>query len=306
MILWSVVCIGIGAIGGFAVFFIIYQKECSALVQSSREGALDFARSEVRREVDECHFHTQALKSQMKSATQRSEETLESIKTQYAENLATLEEEFRQQAAESSRRIAQLEQERDAHDTHTEMAQHFQALQNTLQQRYLEETKLRYGDENILVELSLDLGNADEVYSVVVSLERLDVLPMTTALFLFLVEAGLYVDAQLMARADVLRGMVVATDATRWQAQGIHPHTPLLWAPEASAQQASCPEHGFGIDWEIAQGGDFFITLSADASQNRPCLGRVVSGTEYLTSQSRGTLVSAMIRSVPDTSREEL
>ena len=93
MILWSVVCIGVGAIGGFATFFVLYQKECSALVQSSREGALDHARSEMRRELDECQFHTQALKSQLKSATQRFEETQESLKAQCAQNVAKVEEE---------------------------------------------------------------------------------------------------------------------------------------------------------------------------------------------------------------------
>eukprot|EP00977_Amphora_coffeiformis_P018437 scaffold6485_cov172-Amphora_coffeaeformis.AAC.2 len=308
MILWSVVCIGVGAIGGFAVFFMVYQKECSVLVQSSREGALEYARSEMRRDLDECQFHTQAMKSQMKSAKQRSEETLESIKAQHAQNVAALQEELRQQAAESSRRIAELEQERDARDDNAELTQQFQALQSTLQQRYLEETKLRYGGKNILVELSLDLGNDEALHRVVVSLERLDVLPMTTALFLFLVEADLYAGAQLTTSADdVLHGLVVATDRTRWQAQGIDPHTPLLWALEASAQQAPCPEYGFGIDWEMAQGGDFFITLGTATSKNRPCLGRVVTGTEYLTSHTKGTMTVAKVRPASlDTYMEEL
>jgi len=309
MILWSVVCVGVGTIGGFATFFMLYQKECNALVQSSREGALDHARSEMRRELDECQFHTQALKSQLKSATQRFEETQESLEAQYAQNVAKLEEELRHQTAESRLRIVELEQQQEQdRSNHAKLAQKFHALQATLQKRYLEETKLRYGDQNIIVELSLDMGNGeDEVHNIVVSLDRIDVLPMTTALFLFLVEANLYTGAQIIANADVLHGMVATTDTAHWQEQGINPHTPLLWASEASQQQAPCPKYGFGIDWEMARGGDFFITLDNAASENsRTCLGRVVSGSQYLTSQTNGKLSSTKILPISDASKEEL
>jgi hypothetical protein len=199
----------------------------------------------------------------------------------------------------------------EAHAQHAALAQDWSVWQASWQARARAQTVLRYGAGPLQVEITLDLGDAGGLQSLVLQLDRLDALPLTTATFVYLVASGLYTGTPLQPSGNVhvLRGgqlthaaaRVRANLTQRWAAHGLEPAGGHLWAAEeASTIAAPCPRYGIGVDWEHTGAGDFFILLelpsaASASSSSRPCLGRVVHGMEWLPAVTTATIAATRI-----------
>ena len=347
--------LGLGALAGFATFAFLYEKECSALINNTQSGAVEQARAAVQRQLDECKFQTQAYQVQLDQATKLVEDETARLNAQHGTQLTNIQYQFQEQLIKYQQRIRELEQSLVDYENETNSRnidnkskekslaqeitrlenalaefqnvaadktttdQRLYTLQKALQQRFLAQTRLKYGNDNTLlrVDLTLDFGTGD-LQTIVVEIDRLEEMPMTTATFLYLLEAGLYTGTRLQRSrtlhgdddARILLGGQVTEDSdrrtARWQAHGYARDSPLLWINEATAQQAPCPRYGFGLDWFARGAGDFFISLPDLSTNhqhqphNRPCLGRVVTGRNWLTTETHGTLAHARIRAVDE------
>jgi cyclophilin family peptidyl-prolyl cis-trans isomerase len=212
--------------------------------------------------------------------------------------------------------VAHAQQAADeAQAQHAALAQEWSVWQASWQARARAQTVLRYGAGPLQVEITLDLGggHGTNLQSLVLQLDRLDALPLTTATFVYLVASGLYTGTPLQPSGNlpVLRGgqlphaaaRVRANLTQRWAAHGLEPDGGHLWAAqETTTTAAPCPRYGIGVDWEHTGAGDFFIlleypsaTAAAASSRRHACLGRVVHGMEWLPAVTTATIAATRI-----------
>jgi cyclophilin family peptidyl-prolyl cis-trans isomerase len=200
---------------------------------------------------------------------------------------------------------------------HAALTQDWGSLQQALQERAWAQTILTHGKAPHHVEITLDLGDS-RLQSLVLQLDRLDVLPLTTDTFIYLLEAGLYTGTRLQqqSEADILLGGQLDTAparvrsnlSQRWAAHGLHPDRALLWPSGATVTEAPCPRYGVGVDWEGTGAGEFFIVLNLPSAEtaSRTCLGRVVHGMEWLPSIRQATIAGTRILVGDVAARDEL
>jgi hypothetical protein len=331
--LWllTILALGIGALLGFGIFAAVYRAECHQLIRDAQERALAQARAEFREQLEACQFHSQALRTQAEHHQTARENDVAQLRQSHDQNLQKLQESHQAQVQALVEQVNRLQRVREeaAHvEPPKNCCQDYSSLQLELQRRYLAQTQLKYHlptssknqstvsvtdkDTVVHVDLALDTGES-ELRTIVLELDRLHDMPMTTATFLYFVQAGFYtgVDiksvpvehSHLHTLLLLEHGSLRQAVADRWAAHGYHrPETPLLWANETSARQAPCSRYGFGVDWYARQGADIFVYLDYLPPSRRPCLGHVVQGQQWFVGKPvGGTLAYARIRTVSAT-----
>lgn len=293
------------------------------------EQEMQHQRTDTSRQVKELQEALQQKESTQKEHHQAGPDKLGHLTSEINRLTRELEgkermlEELQQQNKAMTSAEASSSNNAAATTTTTNSHEELLALQKVLQTRLLEQTRLKYGTDALQVELTLDLGSSVPLQTIVVHIDRLDVMPMTASTFFYLLEAGLYTGTHLYAGSggtdsNLLQGgqlplhdesaarRIFLNHTKRWAAHGYDRDTPLLWADEVSAREAPCPRFGIGMDWYHKKGGDFFILLdlsasssSSPSSSQRPCFGHVVRGMSLLTAETSGTMAHAKIRAIP-------